>query len=442
MKKKILIISLLAGMLFTHSACEDNKEEFLSDFSTILYFKQSGEVPLTLYKTGEKTSYKLTVDKAGSNLNSTAEVTISVLDKASLDIYNLENRTNYELLPEGCYTLDQTTLSFASSDLYKQLGIEFDTDKVNELFGDGARSYVLPLQLQSANDSINSNKNRTFIIPTVEIPSVYFEKGGYIANSVTDNSEDIVTLTCPIKMPIDNQWTFDCTVSIDEELLAQYNRENQSELKMLPADIYEINKTVSFIPGESTQNITIKINRAKLGLENYALPLVLSDITNDNFVIDPNKNSCIFGVKSTIALTVDMLETNALEPYEGSLAALLDGDISTYFHSIYSDPAAVPGHHYVQVNLKKEISMFSFEYTTRKENGNAAPTEIIVSGSKDGKTFTDIVTISEGLPAGGSESYISKVYDAGFSFKHLRFTITQSKGGKFFVWSEFGMSGK
>lgn len=441
MKKKILITSLLAGMLFTNTACEDNKEEFLSDFSTILYFKQSGETPLTLYKTGETTNYKLTVNKAGSELNSTTEVAISVLDKAALDIYNLENRTEYELLPNDCYQIDQTAMLFAATDLYKQLGIEFNTDKIHDLINADQKSYVLPLQLTSANDSVNSEKNRAFIIPSVEIPSVYFEKNGYLSNSITEDADEIVTLTCPIKMLVDNQWTFDCTVSIDEAMLDQYNQENNTELKLLPADVYEMNKTVSFVPGSSTQDIVIKINKSKLGFENYALPLVLSDITNKNFVIDAKKNSCIFGVKSKINLTVDMLETNALEPTEGALKNLLDGDVATMFHSAWS--VAVDGDHYLQVNLKKEISAFSFEYTTRKENGNAAPAEIIVSGSKDGKTFTEIVTINEGLPTEGAQQYASKTYTADFSFKHLRFTVTKNKtGGKFFVWSELGLSGK
>lgn len=267
MKKKILITSLLAGMLFTNTACEDNKEEFLSDFSTILYFKQSGETPLTLYKTGETTNYKLTVNKAGSELNSTTEVAISVLDKAALDIYNLENRTEYELLPNDCYQIDQTAMSFAATDLYKQLGIEFNTDKIHDLINADQKSYVLPLQLTSANDSVNSEKNRAFIIPSVEIPSVYFEKNGYLSNSITEDADEIVTLTCPIKMLVDNQWTFDCTVSIDEAMLDQYNQENNTELKLLPADVYEMNKTVSFVPGSSTQDIVIKINKSKLGFE-------------------------------------------------------------------------------------------------------------------------------------------------------------------------------
>lgn len=441
MKKKIVITSLLAGMLFTHTACEDNKEEFLSDFSTILYFKQSGETPLTLYKTGEKTTYTLTVNKAGSELNSTAEVSVGVLDKAALDIYNLENSTDYELLPGDCYRIDGTNLSFAATDFYKQVGVEFDTDQIQNLMDAAPKSYVLPLQLTSANDSVNSEKSHAFIIPSVEIPSVYFENTGYLANSVAEYAEEIVTLTCPIRMKVDNQWTFDCTVSIDETLIEQYNRENPKKLKLLPADAYEMNPTASFVPGSSEQDIVIKINKSKLDLDNYALPLVLSDITNDNFGIDAKNNSCLFGVNSAINLTVDMLETNALEPTEGSLANLLDGDVATMFHSAWS--VAVDGNHYLQVNLKKEISTFAFEYTTRKENGNAAPTEIIVSGSKDGKNFTDIATINEGLPLEGAQLYESNTYTTDFSFKHLRFTVTRNKtGGKFFVWSELVLSGK
>ena len=56
MKKYICYYLLLAvSLLFTQSACEDGKDEFLSDFSTILYFRDSGAISMTLYKTGEKT---------------------------------------------------------------------------------------------------------------------------------------------------------------------------------------------------------------------------------------------------------------------------------------------------------------------------------------------------------------------------------------------------
>ena len=68
--KKILMISLLFSLTVGFVACDDNKDEYLSDYSTIVYFRNSGEIPLTLYKTGEDTEYQLTVNKSGSDLAS------------------------------------------------------------------------------------------------------------------------------------------------------------------------------------------------------------------------------------------------------------------------------------------------------------------------------------------------------------------------------------
>lgn len=45
--KKILMISLLFSLTVGFVACDDNKDEYLSDYSTIVYFRNSGEIPLT-----------------------------------------------------------------------------------------------------------------------------------------------------------------------------------------------------------------------------------------------------------------------------------------------------------------------------------------------------------------------------------------------------------
>ena len=87
--KKILMISLLFSLTVGFVACDDNKDEFLSDYSTILYFRNSGEVPLTLYKTGEDTEYQLTVNKSGSDRSSVTDVEVAVLDDSVLDAYTM-----------------------------------------------------------------------------------------------------------------------------------------------------------------------------------------------------------------------------------------------------------------------------------------------------------------------------------------------------------------
>jgi len=65
-----------------------------------------------------------------------------------------------------------------------------------------------------------------------------------------------------------------------------------------------------------------------------------------------------------------MLSSNAIEPSEGSLANLLDGDIGTYFHSAWS--VSIADKHYVQVKLPVSTKTFRFTYTNRSNNGNAA----------------------------------------------------------------------
>ena len=138
-----------------------------------------------------------------------------------------------------------------------------------------------------------------------------------------------------------------------------------------------------------------------------------------------------------MALTVNMLSSNAVEPSEGSLANLLDGDVETYFHSAWS--VAVEGYHYVEVALPGESSTLSFTYTTRSSNGNAAPAEIIIEGSMDGVSFSKIGTLDSGLPTGGKETYESQVM-VGKPFKIVRFTVTKNAtGANYFVWSEFSM---
>ena len=63
MRGNNIYMSMLLGLLVLITSCDDNKDEFLSDFDTIFYFLNSGEQNLTLYKTGENTDYAVTINK-------------------------------------------------------------------------------------------------------------------------------------------------------------------------------------------------------------------------------------------------------------------------------------------------------------------------------------------------------------------------------------------
>ena len=65
MKKQLLYFSMV-GMLLTMNACDDDgKTEFLDDYSTIMYFTNSGIQNVECLKVGEPTTYNIAVYKAG-----------------------------------------------------------------------------------------------------------------------------------------------------------------------------------------------------------------------------------------------------------------------------------------------------------------------------------------------------------------------------------------
>lgn len=450
MKKNILVV-LLGTFLLTQTACEDNKSEFLSDFGTILSFRNSGEIPLTLYKTGENTEYTITVNKSGSELGTTTQVSVSVMDEAALNIYNAEHGTTYKALPATCYAYQNAQLQFAGSDLYKTLKVELLTTEIGKLTV-GEATYVLPFEMHDSADSINAKRNILFIQPTVITPKVYFDKTGYQMNTVSDEGAAEIDLALPLMMPLPNKWTFDCKVDIDNMLLADYNKENDVDYSLLPAEAYTMNASgiVAFTPADAsvTQNgssdLQIKVKRDKLQYGNYVLPLRLKSCTHPTFLIDDTQNTCLFGISyvpaeaklNRVALKESMISYFPYPTNEGSIAEMIDGKEDTYYHSNWSGVEPLP--HYIQVELPKESTAFIFEYQVRHNNNNGAPQRISLYGSTDGATFKKITTITDGLPSAAKAKYKSAVL-VGKSFKYLRVSVEKTGNGSSFAFAEFGL---
>lgn len=437
MRKKIIMTSLAATLLLAHTACDDNKDEYLSDFSTILYFRNSGELPLDLYTTGDDADYRLIVNKSGSDLGVATEVSASVMDAASLAIYNAEQLTHYQALPTHCYEIvGETRLIFGSSDLSKEIDVILKPDAIHALpaLPDG-ELYVLPMQLVNSADSINSKKNTVFVKPNILVPTVYFSQNGYIQNFLSDEGAAEIQLSLPVNIPLPSKWSFDCLIESDKELLDAYNEENNCDYALLPAQ--QLGTGVSFTPnGNLMENFNITVRREGLSYGNYVLPLRLVSTTKPQFVIDENRNTCLYGVSyvpdesklSSVSLTEQMISYYPLTLNEGSVAEMLDNIEDTYYHSQYSPAVALP--HYIQVELPKESTALSFEYKTRHNNANGAPQIIGLYGSLDGVEFSKIGTIDSGLPTAVKTVYKSPVF-VGKAFKHLRVSVEKAPSSSF-----------
>lgn len=115
-------------------------------------------------------------------------------------------------------------------------------------------------------------------------------------------------------------------------------------------------------------------------------------------------------------------------PDGGGIAALVDNNYNTYFHTRW-DGTAVNEAHYFQVYLGEDILTNQFTFSYKPRNGSPAPSAIKVYGSNDGSTFTDVLAeITSGLPAHNSgTTYQSATITSPQTYSYLRFTVTKSE---------------
>ena len=113
----------------------------------------------------------------------------------------------------------------------------------------------------------------------------------------------------------------------------------------------------------------------------------------------------------------------------GGIAALVDNNYNTYFHTRW-EGTKVYEPHYFQVDLGEDIVTNKFTFTYKPRQNSPAPTSMIVYGSTDGSSFTTVLAnITSGLPVHDSgESYQSTVIESPELYRYLRFTVTGSLG--------------
>lgn len=113
----------------------------------------------------------------------------------------------------------------------------------------------------------------------------------------------------------------------------------------------------------------------------------------------------------------------------GGIAALVDNNSDTYFHTRWGG-AVVDEPHYIQVDMGEGNIIQSFKFSYMARNDSPAPTEIVIYGSNDGKTFTDVITtITKAWDDYNNNGiYTSDVIETDNAYRYLRFTVTESNG--------------
>ena len=146
-----------------------------------------------------------------------------------------------------------------------------------------------------------------------------------------------------------------------------------------------------------------------------------------------------------IALTADMLSTNAPSGRGEGVENLIDGQPATYFHSTWSndpmyDKLPENEYPYITVALTKPISALQFYYQTRIDSNNRNPYAFRVYASHDNAVWNEVAYYdeSDGIPTiGTGVEYTSPVIEAGEAYRYWKFEQTACAYKNYLVLSTF-----
>jgi len=456
----ILGLIFLAAAPMLSVSCTDHRDDYMEDFQTMVYFRNGGEQELTLYQTGENGFYAVPVCKAGRDLEGTAKAIVMPFDEAQMAMYNVKYETEYTLIPADYFRftdVDRTPLAeqnrvelkFSSKDPYLLVYLSLDTKKLATLFESHPdNEYVLGLQV-FADENVSEEINLIVLKPGIEVPYLAMLTPGVESYRYTGESPDDPTYpNNKVTLNLDeNHWDFTCSLTTgDQAWLTAYNHENGKDYSLLPKAAFKLSTTeLTFKEGDLEASFDITIYRRN-GLEmltEYALPILLSGCSKEEFRIDESKNLYMLIVRvdpDQIELSSDMVKVSHSESSyagdAGGAAALVDGKETTHWHTPWTsevkDPDPVYGM-YIDIALKSELKTIVFEYFTRYSNDNGKPLHVVVGGSKDGNSWTILeggdAATTEMASAGAGEWVSLPVMKGTTSFKYVRLGIAESASG-------------
>lgn len=347
MKKNIIY---WVGCVMLLTACNNSKYDLDNlvpqEYHKILYVNNGGRQDMTLYDTGEDYVYTMSIIKAGSNPAETANVKINVMSQEEVDKnYSEPEAVEYKVLSEESFSLDASSLFFTAEDHSKSVNISVNSTKVKELIeSDPAAKWVLPLKVTSPTDSINSTMNELFLqITGVMMPKVEFPVLNEDVKEFQFDEVSMITEEFEIGLNTENKWDISCQLAKeDESYVEAYNEENGTVFQMMPEGSYAFPESVSLPAGTTTTKLTVTIDGTKFTTPgDYMLPVKISTVS----LFEISEENNVYPIKIRImadeldrtgwTATADSEETSG-EGSNGLAIRVLDGDLGTYWHSIWS----------------------------------------------------------------------------------------------------------
>ena len=156
------------------------------------------------------------------------------------------------------------------------------------------------------------------------------------------------------------------------------------------------------------------------------------------------QNKADYTANDGLIVDASQLSSNAVEPTEGSLAALIDNDRSTFFHTTWTETNTTGAWHYLQVDLRASYKQIVLKYTKRQGYNSGTPVKLHVYATNTPDAaggWEDLGTQTCTYDYESAQTGILPL-SLGNGYRHVRLIVKETadnqkvNGNLFFYWSE------
>ncbi len=375
MKNIISYIIVVLAVVALLQSCEDNRLDNIPNDK--IYLINPGLQQAQIYNFGTY-EYNLPIYKSGLG---TEEASLEFLiDPTLLSAYNETNSTNYQLLPENCYTLVNNAINISINDVSDKAKIVFNTTEILKIQENGDL-FLLPLKIKIMNNiELKAANENVLLVPEVIEPYIAFAVPGFPSSplSISVDDPDEFNVSTKILTNYKNIWDLNFTVDQDPEALSDYNSANGSSFIPLPTNAFNLHPDEDVLAGGiSSRDISITLIKKNLinneGINmfgEYIIPLRIKTVSK--YGVDPVNGLQFFHVSYMPDLLSrtewKVIEWNSCISEEPDYDWLgrtpdktLDDDLSTFWGSKWDNPKPLP--YFFVIDMKSTKNIFRVGFT-------------------------------------------------------------------------------
>ncbi|MDD3038365.1 family 43 glycosylhydrolase [Bacteroides sp.] len=248
----------------------------------------------------EEYAYSLSILKGGDNMSFEADAKITAWTEEELVAYNKSKGTSYVSIAPDLYSITPEKISFTKDQKSLTVDVKLVPEKLLKVVEENNKAeYVIPLRLESEDVEVKANRRDLLIYISLDAPILKFASTEKTVSVQEESTSFNVSTVLNYKIDgkvSGSQWDFTSELVVPEnalELITAYNQSHKANYELLPDEAYDLTDKVHYNINDTKAEATIVIDRNKIEVKYYILPLQLSAPSSKFVMRDNNVLYCL-----------------------------------------------------------------------------------------------------------------------------------------------------